>query len=50
MGRGADGHLLITPGTPIVLLDERGESDAGVRQARCPMPGPGPGPGPDSID
>ena len=46
-GRGTDAHLLITPGTPIVVLDETADPDAD--QHGSPVDGP-PEPGADTID
>jgi len=46
-GRGADAHLLITPGTPLAVLDESAEPDGDA----IGTPGDArPEPGPDTID
>ncbi|HEV7624085.1 MAG TPA: hypothetical protein VGO26_08115 [Amnibacterium sp.] len=46
-GRGTDAHLLITPGTPLVVLDETAEPDADPHGTPA---GARPQPGPDTID
>jgi hypothetical protein len=46
-GRGTDAHLLITPGTPLAVLDETAEPD--VDPHGTPVDAH-PQPGPDMID
>jgi len=46
-GRGTDAHLLITPGTPIAVLDESAEPDLDPHGSGADGL---PEPGPDTID
>lgn len=46
-GRGTEAHLLITPGTPLAVLDETAEPAVDTHGARVDGT---PEPGPDTLD